>query len=527
MTNNRFFIYARKSTDDEDRQIRSLDDQLAEVRELAAKHNLEIMDTLLEKQSAKRPGRPVFNEMLGRIEKGEATGILAWHPDRLARNMSDGGRIIDMLDFGTLQDLKFPTLQFQNNSQGKLMLAMLFGMSKYYVDSLSDNIRRGQRQKVKNGIWPLVAPVGYLNDKAARIIVPDPQRAPFIRKAFELYATGTYTIDRLSQTINAMGLTNAAGKKHKGKPLSRTQYHRIVQNPLYYRLICYGGEHYEGKHEPLITKALFDQCQEVLQRKSQPKTLEHFKPYLYRGFFRCGECGCFITTETQKGHNYLRCTKRVKRDCSQPYVREEKLTDQITAVLTSAVIPDDWADWTIGQLAADQTMDASASRDVEHALHEEIKAIGVRLDRLMAGYLEKLFEADEYRENKNRLLARKQELNERLAAFGKNRASRFEPAVSFVKDLKQAKKLASEGDATDQREFMKKVGSNFTLTNRALRFVPRNAWQLVVDQGLFAQRNTAPSHDGAVFVGETDQISSQRSPLVKVRTFFKDKPTWE
>jgi len=177
-----FFIYARKSTDDADRQIRSIEDQLAEVRELSRKLNLDVVDVLLEKQSAKKPGRPIFNQMLDRIERGEASGILAWHPDRLARNMLDGGRIIHLVDTGLIKEMKFPNVDFQPTSQGKLTLAMLFGMSKYYVDALSENIKRGQRQKVKNGIWPMVAPVGYVNDKKLRIIVPDVERGPSSEK---------------------------------------------------------------------------------------------------------------------------------------------------------------------------------------------------------------------------------------------------------------------------------------------------------------------------------------------------------
>ena len=509
MNPTQFFIYARKSTDDADRQIRSIEDQLAEVRELAAKHSLHVVDVLLEKQSAKKPGRPVFNEMLDRIEKGEAAGVLAWHPDRLARNMLDGGRIIHLVDTGVIKEMKFPTVDFQPTSQGKLTLALLFGMSKYYVDALSENIRRGQRQKLKNGIWPQLAPVGYLNDRKARIIVPDPERAPLVRKTFELYATGTYTFDRLTETLTELGLTNPTMKRLKGQPLSRVQYHRLLQNPIYYGTICYRGEHYEGKHEPIITKKLFDECQEVLARKSQPKTLDHFKPYAYRGFFRCGECGCFITTETQKGHNYLRCTKRVKKDCSQPYVREEKITEEIAKTLEAASIPDEWADWMIGELEQDRETTAQVEKDAEDNLKRKIQETEAKLDRLMVGYLDKLFSPEEYKKEKNRILAEKQELTERLAQHQANRRSRFEPEISFIQSLKQAKIVASSGNAAEQRDFMKKVGSNLTLREKSLRFVPRQAWQLVVDSGRLAQQTTAPSHDGAAVVGKPDQISTQ------------------
>jgi DNA invertase Pin-like site-specific DNA recombinase len=128
----KFFIYARKSTDSEDRQVRSIQDQIAELKELAKKENLEIVDILIEKQTAKKPGRPVFAEMLKRIEAGEAEGIVAWHPDRLARNSIDGGKIIYLIDTGKISTLKFPTFWFENTPQGKFMLSIAFGQSKYY-----------------------------------------------------------------------------------------------------------------------------------------------------------------------------------------------------------------------------------------------------------------------------------------------------------------------------------------------------------------------------------------------------------
>src|ERR1700677_1697526 len=137
---NRFFLYARKSTDDPKRQLRSIKDQIAETRDLAIREGIEIVDTFVEKQTAKKPGRPVFNEMLERIERGEASGILAWHPDRLARNSLDGGRLIWLVDTGKIVGLKFPSFRFDPTPQGKLSLAIEFGISKYYVDKLSEDI---------------------------------------------------------------------------------------------------------------------------------------------------------------------------------------------------------------------------------------------------------------------------------------------------------------------------------------------------------------------------------------------------
>jgi len=150
----KFFLYARKSTDVEDKQVLSIEAQLAELREFAKREELLILEELIEKQSAKIPGRPIFNLMIERIEKGEASGILAWNPDRLARNSIDGGRIIYLIDTGKIKSLKFPTFWFEPTPQGKFMLAISFGQSKYYVDSLSENTKRGLRQKVRRGEYP-------------------------------------------------------------------------------------------------------------------------------------------------------------------------------------------------------------------------------------------------------------------------------------------------------------------------------------------------------------------------------------
>src|SRR5204863_6563815 len=126
----------------------------------------------------------------------------------LSRNSVDAGRIIWLVDTKVITSLRFPTYWFEPTAQGKFTLSIMLSQSKYYVDNLSENIRRGQRQKIKNGIWPHWAPIGYQNDKATRTIVPDPHRAPLIRKAFELFATGEYTIERITDTVNNLGLIN-------------------------------------------------------------------------------------------------------------------------------------------------------------------------------------------------------------------------------------------------------------------------------------------------------------------------------
>ena len=532
-SSRKFFIYTRKSTDTEDRQVRSLADQLAELRELARKEQLEVVDVFIEKQTAKIPGRPIFAEMLERIEAGEASGILAWHPDRLARNSVDGGKVIYLVDTGKITDLKFPTFWFDATPQGKFMLSISFGQSKYYVDNLSENIKRSYRQKLKNGLWPQRAPVGYLNDKKTKSIVIDPEKAPLIKKTFEAYATGNYTISSLRKTVGDLGL-----KGNKGKELAMSNYEHILKNNIYHGLLYFGGEIYEGKHEPIVSRKLFDTCQEVMKRKSKPQHEGRLKPYVYRGLFRCAECGCCLTIETQKGHNYLRCTKR-KGPCNQKYVREETMTEMIKEEIRNVSLSDEVADWLIAKVEKEKTEDTDYSKDQIDKVKIEALVIDAKLEKLMTAYLENALTLEEYQTTKNRLVTEKQVLKEKLEAFGRNSTNRFEPVINFLNDCKQAAILAESSDATKIRSFFQKVGSNPLVRDRALVFSPRLPFAFVPE---ISQK---PSNEAGGAKGGFEGGISPRPPQVrcaspfsgdfefsaklcgfldKVRTFFVENP---
>ncbi|MBU1349848.1 MAG: recombinase family protein [Patescibacteria group bacterium] len=470
----KFFLYARKSTDTEERQVRSIDDQIAELQELAKKENIEIVKIFIEKQTAKEPGRPIFNEMLSRIEKNEAQGILAWHPDRLARNSVDGGKIIWLVDTGKINELKFPCFWFENTPQGKFMLQIAFGQSKYYVDNLSENIKRGIRQKLKNGLWPSQAPLGYLNDKNTKSIIVDKNKAKLVKKSFELYSTGKFSLRRLCTTINNLGLIG-----RKNKMLSVSNYQYFLKNPFYCGLIRYNGELYEGKHEPIIAKKLFDECQEVMKSKGKPNK-KKLKYFVFRGFIRCGECGCLITAETQKGHNYYHCTKR-KTKCFQKYVREEELEKQISGFIQKVFLPDDWAENIITEIEKEKSEIVQSSNFFAQNIKEKIKTIDEKLERLIVGYLENAILLEEYQQNKNKLVGEKQVLKDKLSSFEQKRNHWFEPAIRFVKSAKYAGILAKSKNFEEKRDFFKKLGSNFKILNQKIVFDLENPFKILAD----------------------------------------------
>ncbi|PJA87430.1 MAG: hypothetical protein CO140_04385, partial [Candidatus Moranbacteria bacterium CG_4_9_14_3_um_filter_40_7] len=441
----KFFLYARKSTDVEDKQVRSIEDQIAELRAFAEKENLGIIEELIEKQSAKIPGRPIFNEMIKRIEKGEAQGILAWHPDRLARNSVDGGRIIYLLDCGHLQVLKFPTFWAENTSQGKFMLNIAFGQSKYYVDNLSENTKRGLRQKVKRGEYPGFAPIGYLNDPRIKNVVVDKKKSIIIKKMFELYAENNSRLEDISNFLAQQGII-----ARSGKTLKRDRISFILSNPFYIGLFRYSGETYEGKHQPIVAKKIFDKVQEILKQRGRPHHKQKNDPQPFCRLLKCGKCGMSITGEykvkKQKNGNehyytYYHCTHKSKTiKCNEPCIRQEVLDKQISSLLQKFSLKKDWAEELNKMLEKDKMKTSQSFIAFVQENKKRIVEIQIKLQRLLDGYLEQDIEREIYRVEKSKLLSEKKSLEEKITGFEQKQTGWLEPMRNWIKEAESIDK---------------------------------------------------------------------------------------
>ncbi len=472
----KYILYARKSTEEDDRQVLSIEAQFVELQEYAAKEKLEIVASFQEAKTAKEPGRMKFAEMLAMLEKGKADGIISWHPDRLARNSVDGGKIIHLVDRGLIKSLKFPCFWFEPTPQGLFMLNIAFGQSKYFVDNLRENVKRGLRQKIRNGTWPGWAPVGYTNNPKTRGIDVDDEKAPKMRKLFEMYATGAYTLHSLANWCKENGLVG-----NLGKPLVIANIQKNLQNIFYLGLMKWKGEIFEGKHEPLISKKLFDKCQEVMAKRGKVQEVRKHH-FAFLGLLKCASCGCSITGERQKGHNYYRCTKKKGLCQEKHYLREEALAEQIKSFLQKVSLSSQDTEKVLAALESEQDKARQSAQAEVGILKEKLSQIEIKLQKLLDIYLADALSTEEYAAKKASLLSQKVALAEKITDFETKGLSWLEPAREFVKSLNQAAKLIDGDNLSELPTFLKNIGSNHILRNRQFVFAPKIEYKLVAER---------------------------------------------
>ena len=467
----KYIVYCRKSTDEKDRQVLSIEAQITELKEFAKRERFEIVDTLIESRTAKEPGRPIFGELLKRIQTSQANAILSWHPDRLARNSIDGGQIIYLLDTGKLLDLKFPSFWFENTPQGKFMLNIAFGQSKYYVDNLSENVKRGNRQKLRNGVWPNKAPLGYKNIVETKTIEVDPEKAKIIKTAFKIFAEDNCSFAHITRYLHENGIMSG-----KGKPLKIDQISQMFRKKFYIGILEFNGEEFPASHPTFISKSLFDRVQQNINRISKPREQSH--NFAFSGLMRCGECGAVITAEehikryrrTNRSVRYVyyRCTKKIK-PCSQPYLEETKLFDQLKQVVSSSALPEQWHDEWRTRLQEDRRLAQETKEQTLSSLRSGISVLDNKLTLLLDGYLDGTVDSDIYKTKKNQLFQEKLKIENQISKTEENGAGWLEPFSDFINCAIQAQKIARNGSVdSDLRIFVQNIGSNFFLKDRQI-----------------------------------------------------------
>lgn len=397
-----YFVYCRKSTDREDRQILGTDAQKRLLLEHAARLGLAVADVYVENQTAYKTGRPLFAAMLERLEAGEAAGILTYHLTRLARNSFDGGRLIYMMDEGTVREIATPEKAYVNTADDKFMMQIHFAMAKKSSDDTSQFVRRDVESKLLKGEYPGMVPPGYVNinrdghitkrrDDPQKYLLLlklgrplrreeiDPVNGPLVARLFEEAAMGTKSVAALRLYAKTLGV-RASG----GRPLSKTAVWNLLTNPYYYGTIRYNGKLYTTnvQHEPLVSRALFERVQEAIGGRRKGRYRSH--RFAFGGcVMSCGECGRPVTAERQKGHVYYHCTG-AKVGCGQrAWTREEVVAAELTSLFCRLRLPQPFLDYSLGKLKGCHAEKAALATAHRHRLQARVNDCHTRLDGLL------------------------------------------------------------------------------------------------------------------------------------------------
>lgn len=479
----RYFIYCRKSSEAEDRQVASIGSQLTTLtRTFGDRANIEIARIYEEAYSAKAPGRPVFGEMMSAIEKGGADGIIAWAPDRLARNSIDGGRIVYLLDQGVLKDMKFATYTFENNSQGKFMLQIMFGQSKYYSDALSENVKRGLRTRIEKGWHPSRPPIGYLNDPATRTIARDPERFMRVRQIFDMYLSGELSAQRISKIARDDWSLRTRRCRRSGGSLIPTSYvHKILTNPFYAGIIVWNDRTYSGAHEPVVSVDEFERVQARLRKTttSRAKT----RRFAFTGMIRCGECSFLVTAEEKTNrhgshYTYYHCTKRrMDYRCKQPSISRALLDGQIKQFLCRITIPERVHQWARCFLSENRQTESEALEERRKMLRCAAKRAEAALENLTSLRIHDTINNDEFLHERRKVQIEHERIRQQLEDIG-NLTGPFEPLETIISFRTRAVKWFRDGGDDAKRLILRIVGSNLVLKDKVLSIAAKKPFQL-------------------------------------------------
>ena len=476
-----YFLYARKSSESEDRQIQSIDDQVAVMKQMASDYNLTVVDIITEAKSAKEPGgRPAFNDMIERLKAGEASAILTWKIDRLSRNPIDSATIQWLLQEDILKSIQTPGREFLPGDNA-IIFSVESSMANQYIRDLSKNVKRGMQSKVQKGWLPGRAPMGYMNKrhsaKGSSYIAKDPKRFPLVRRAWDYMLTGQATIPEICDLMNSEWGYRGRTWRNASDKLAVSVLYKVFTNPFYCGLIKYKDTVYKGKHTPMITLDEYDRAQEILGKKGKPRKTYH--DYPFTGLMRCGECGGVVTATTAKkklksgkvnSHVYYFCInagKKRNKPCSQrAYTSTTFVEAQLQDHLQTLSIEPDLARFAIEILDSDEG-DSQAKKESEtKKLQAKLARYEKQKKNLGRLGMKELIDDDDLEEELVRLELQIAEVQDAIKGINQGKLS-SDDYLRRILDLSiHATDRFKNGTPHDQKMLIREFCPNLTLKDK-------------------------------------------------------------
>ncbi len=516
----KYIVYCRKSSEQEERQIQSIEGQRHALEALIKEKNLDATFLEPESGSAHKTGRPIFNKLLTLIKTGQYQGLIVWDETRIARNALDGGQIIDLIDKGKLLEIITPSRKYTNNADDKAWLGFTLIFSKKDSDDKGVNVKRGLRTKADNGWYPHSwAKPGYMWDKYAekgnKTLLKRPGAFELIQKGLKDVAYQRLTPMEAFKQINDGGYKSQLKKKFGGKPLQRSTFYTMLRDPFFCGIYFYPNEKGEliekvGKHEPMIIKDEFERIQVILGGNGNKRMQKH--SHLFAGMMKCGECGSSIVgdekwqiicshckTKFAKSKDriacpkcqtpiedmrqpkllhyiYYRCTKKKTHiNCKQKAIEEKQLDEEIDCLLGKINISNHFKEWAIKHLNEINTDEEIQREKLLSTLQLNLKQCSDRINNLVrlkisAENIENdLLSDEEFKFQKENISGERKRIENELKNLGQRTDLWIETAENAFNFACRAREQFQHGDTAMKRDILFSLGSNLNLMDKKVR----------------------------------------------------------
>jgi DNA invertase Pin-like site-specific DNA recombinase len=473
MPSNQYFSYIRVSTAKQGQTGTSLTEQRAAIQRYAQRWQLTIVQEFEEKETAAKRGRPVFSQMLRGLEQGRARGVIIHKIDRSARNLKDWADLGELIDQGV--EIHFANESLDLNSRGGRLSADIQAVvAADFIRNLREETRKGFYGRLRQGLYPCPAPVGYLDSGKGRVKEIDPVQAPLVRRTFEFYATGRWGINALVEKMYDLGLRNRRGNK-----VTRNGLSRLLNNPFYLGLIRLPsqGEMFAGQHQAIVSKAVFDKVQLILRGKTVERENRH--DFIFRRRLTCSRCQNRLIGETQKGYIYYRCQQR---GCPQKTVREEVIEVQFMEFLQTLCFNKEEERLFRRHIKQAYQNVESYRESNAQALNLELGRIRERLSKITDAYIDGMLEKAIYWEKKNSLLMEEQTTKEHLANLDAGEREALRRVEAFLELLKNAYLSYKLATKEEKRQLVKIITSNLLVKEKSLIIEPNYPFKVVSER---------------------------------------------
>ena len=491
----KYFLYARKSSESEDRQIQSIEDQIKDLKRISGLKELNIVDILHEEKSAKKPNnRPIFSDMLKRIEKGEADGILCWSLNRLSRNPIDSGTLSWMLQQNIIKCIQTFDRSYLPDDN-VLLFNVETGMANQFLIDLKKVCMRGMEGKADRGWLPSKAPIGYLNEKDKtndiNIIVEDPERFNLVRKMWDLMLTGNYTVPKIHKIANEeWGMRTRKTKKSGGVPIPLSIMYVIFTNIFYTGRFVWNKKEYQGEYKAMITLEEFDKVQFILGRKGKPRPQSH--QFSYTCLMRCATCGQLYTATEKtkilkkenklKTYHYYHCIKRNKNiKCDQEPMTLDEVENQIREEFEKVEIHPKFLEWALDSLNKNNEKEIEDRNKIYESQHKDLITTQTELDNLTRMRYRNQIEEEFYIKESGGIKARIARLRENLRDTEDRSDKWIELTEKTFKFALYARKWFDEGDINKKKDIFTALGQNFLVKDKKL-IISKNEWLIPIEK---------------------------------------------